>query len=306
MDSASRSKRMEMIPNVEYKTGKFIPNAAKYEMKYVAYLDILGFSELIRKSITDTELHKKICNVLTSMYRAQPDKYVINPEGKHIGIPKNPDGICVYVFSDNILMTAPITLGGLNKLANEIWTLYGNLAFNCNSLVRGSIVKGLMYDDTQIAYGPGLIDAYQKESNIAIYPRIILSDEVYKDYIQLLETESMTDYATKEYHCFDEVNWKLENISYSKYPITVDWDGLAFLDVLSCYPNCMKHDPQKKIWGFINYSDWLIIIRNIIINNLASNKDEKIKMKYIWYRNYFNKTIKDKNDFSIDLVPEFI
>lgn len=292
-----------MLPNVEYTTDKFIPDNVSYSTKYIAYLDILGFRSLINMSKSNFELRTKISQSLTSLYLAQPTKYLINPQGKHINLPKHPDGISTYIFSDNILITAPETLGGLNKIVNEIWNIFGILAYNCESLIRGALVKGEIYDDTQIVFGPGLIDAYEKETTVSVYPRVIFSNSVKNDYLALLEEQDMSKFATKEYHSLDEKNFNLQSTVFNKQPIRLDQDGLTFLDVLECRPTWIeKYDESKDKRSHLSHKDWLQTIKKIIVDNLNMQHDEKIIMKYNWLKSYFNLINNTYYDYGIGQI----
>lgn len=49
--------------------------------------------------------------------------------------------------------------------------------------VRGAVVRGRLYHDDQTVFGDGLVRAYQFESEIAKYPRIVVTKEVREDII---------------------------------------------------------------------------------------------------------------------------
>ena len=46
------------------------------------------------------------------------------------------------------------------------------------ALIRRAVVRGQLYDDGSIVFGPGLIEAYKLESETAFYPRVVVSRAV--------------------------------------------------------------------------------------------------------------------------------
>ncbi len=129
-------------------------------------------------------------------------------------------------------------------MINESWNLFGKLLYSCSVLLRGAISKGQLYDDTQIVYGPGLIDAYKKSSEIAYYPRVMLSYDVAEDYRVYSDNNKSSGIAVRE---FDPTYCKEINLILNTIPIKEDYDGINFIDILSCYPTWLeKYDPKKQ------------------------------------------------------------
>ena len=281
---------------VSYTSDKFIPKQYKYEDRYIAFLDILGFTSFIQKSLDNPDAQRNINEALTSIYISQPFKWLVDPEGKHLNLPQSSDGIRTYVFSDNILVSAPLTPGGLNKLVNEAWKLFGNLLYSCSVLLRGAIVKGKLYDDTQIVYGPGLIDALKKESEVAYYPRVVLDAEVAKTYIAYAN-DNKSGIPVREY---DPTYGKEIALILNAIPIKEDVDGISFIDVLSCYPTWLeKYDPAMDKRSLLTHQKWLSCMKSFIEGNLEAQQDEKIKMKYVWLKNYLNLSLDKYKHYGI-------
>jgi hypothetical protein len=49
--------------------------------------------------------------------------------------------------------------------------------------VRGAVVRGLLYHDNNMVFGEALTEAYRLESQVAIYPRIMLLRQIKDDAI---------------------------------------------------------------------------------------------------------------------------
>src|SRR5262249_8589289 len=61
-------------------------------------------------------------------------------------------------------------------------------------LIRGGIAKGPLYHDDSIVFGPALIEAYQLETGVAKFPRVILSRDVYADFRHYREHTEASEY----------------------------------------------------------------------------------------------------------------
>ena len=109
-----------------------------------------------------------------------------------------------------------------------------------------------------------MLDAYHGESNVAFYPRIVVSAPVYEkcgaalpDLIELL--------------------------------IAKDRDGMYFVDVLSRFgfPEDDAH-----------YKEYLSNVRSALLSNFESVKhDPRKATKVIWFISYFNDKIKFLPEF---------
>lgn len=140
-----------------------------YQERYVAFIDILGFSEIIRKTspVGASEQTRSLETVLSEMGRRDADWD--NMFG---------DDFKFLAFSDSIVMSEAISEVGLLQLLDEIASLSLRLLRN-GLLMRGGISKGLLYHEDGVMFGPAFLDAYRLESTIAKYPRIVLGREVH-------------------------------------------------------------------------------------------------------------------------------
>lgn len=141
----------------------------------VAFLDILGATNRIKKNKVS---QNDSLNLVYNLY-----KHIINLASEN-GIKKFAD-IKFKIFSDNIIIAKELSNDNID---NDVLSLLGCVfVFSCASvgdsvgwLVRGGITIGDFYIDDMVAWGSALVRAYELENKIAIYPRVILDDNVVK------------------------------------------------------------------------------------------------------------------------------
>jgi hypothetical protein len=143
----------------------------RYEQRVVAFLDILGFSELVERSQNDARFFDQLERALRIVERhGRAWAREFNTE------PPLDLGFHSHAFSDCIVLSqrgsalTPL-LVHTSQLAMALLSL--------GVLVRGGIAQGLLYHDDAIAFGPALVEAYHLESRSAKFPRILVSQSVY-------------------------------------------------------------------------------------------------------------------------------
>lgn len=258
----------------------------EYKRCFVAYLDILGFAERVRRSKNNQEEitllldSLRICNAF-----ATRNKKVTNDAGKPRVI-----SIQSRFFSDTVaffLKENPRNIGHLffiiRYTQDRLWER--------GLTVRGAITRGDMYlpnEDLKnnITLGPGIIKAYELESQIAIYPRIIISEKLY-DYIQRKNIGAYP-FACQGGRLVDYIRQ--------------DGDGVYFLDLLNKdIIRAEGEKPEKNddmfsiVWesGVINKRDDIMASVDKCIDNGVNSRDEKIQQKYNWLRLYKTMILKD-------------
>jgi hypothetical protein len=93
-----------------------------------------------------------------------------------------PAGFEVASFTDNLVVGFPIRPGDdIESVYSQALTTASmyQLALALEGVfVRGGLARGGLWMDDLMVYGPGLISAYRLEVDHAVYPRIILHDDV--------------------------------------------------------------------------------------------------------------------------------
>lgn len=146
---------------------------ASYTERYVAYLDILGFRDLISRSVGHgaTVTVDQIRSILDIPEPAGEEQIVLGRIGD---ISKSSHRLTG--FSDSIVITTGATEQGLMHLLHHIEKIGFRLA-RLRALYRGGITRGLVYHEGQHVFGPAVIEAYGLEKQAEL-PRVVLSETV--------------------------------------------------------------------------------------------------------------------------------
>lgn len=164
----------------------------KYENRLVAFIDILGFKDIIKDSEQNADKLRLIYDSLLFLKsKEKPAEWSlqfieIEEDAQKRGV-ENFDIInktSCTCFSDSIVVSVQIGDNNINEMTS---TLIANLSFigaklmTEGILLRGAITIGnIIHQDNGLVMGQALIDAYQLEINIVKNPRIILSDKLLK------------------------------------------------------------------------------------------------------------------------------
>lgn len=142
----------------------------QYEKRIIVFIDILGFREHIKKTIEDKVSFTNLKDALN--YISQIGS-VINNE-----LYEEHDKE-ITVFSDSIVISYPVANPN-NVFSLLMDVVYIQLDMICRGiLLRGGIATGELCHKNTIVYGPAMVEAYELESKSAIYPRVIISKDVF-------------------------------------------------------------------------------------------------------------------------------
>lgn len=231
---------------------------SSYSNRYVAFLDILGFKNLIGLSCGDAPPISvdEICAILDLPDPAKEEQIILG----RIGDISNSDHQST-AFSDSILVTTDATEQGLIHILHHVAKIGFYLA-KLGVLYRGGITRGLAYHDEQHAFGPAIIEAYNIEQN-AIFPRVLLSNTV-------VEAGNAAD---------EPVN------SIFKRLVHTDSDEGVFVNYLRVLR--MAADADSAI------PNDLLELQNHIRNNIKKQFQRfeagtKERVKWAWFRSYFD------------------
>jgi hypothetical protein len=199
--------------------------------------------------------------------------------------------------------------------ANALFVILQRLQiyiYNCMNekkiLVRGGISNKFALIDSQFAVGEGIIEGYELESKKAIYPRIILSDDIITN-----------DGLMKCVNLISKAMYRIESI------IEYDEQGVSYLDYIG-YNIRRAIQGGRNLQNLATYNAFFLthketIEHHIEITSKATEKiksndpcdykaladQEKVLAKYIWLKNYHNRKIKTLNHEELEkrfLIPE--
>lgn len=225
----------------------------QYRKYMVGYLDLLGARRCMESDCSG--------EYLRTVYRCfEIAEKIADAMYKTVGEPFK-----TKIFSDNIIVALPCTevnskdnnnpVIALNRITTIIGALQRNFLEH-NILSRGSIAYGDLYIDSLMVFGNALIQAYELESGVAVFPRVVFS---------------------KQAQSFD-MKTIIENDEVSGNRLRKDSDEVFFLDYLN-YPD--DFDVQALIAKSFHW----------VTNQISGETNARILQKLGWHKNYLESVI---------------
>jgi len=163
--------------------------ADKYEDRYVAFIDILGFKELIASSVRGSSevSTSMIFNALNIRHESIENNF-FNLLDRKPPIENELD-FKVHSFSDCVVASCKATPLGLVLLLFFCWQISSDW-LSKSFLSRGGLARGNLIHKTNeggaaLIFGPAFNQAYKIESEIADLPRLIFSKKVRLDHLSI-------------------------------------------------------------------------------------------------------------------------
>lgn len=237
-----------------------VETTLSYERKLVAFLDLLGITRLIKDNTNGKE-----GEVIALMEKI---KKIVEIEANECN--KREDFNLLHISDSFIFSSAPEYLPQLLDLLSVIQM---RILIDCKIMLRGAIEFGevIVKDYGRQIIGPAYINAYLSQENDAIYPRIIVSNNV----IKLIEDEFPT---------------------YKKVILTYDRENaLDYIETYIVAESINKNNLTTKLRreGIIDY---------LIDEYLKYDKQDiaSVRRKYGWTISYFkNKGVWPKDGKNI-------
>lgn len=235
----------------------------QFTNKYVAFLDVLGFSALVNSNENE-KLNEYFTLVEMAFDLFDDDK-------------KN---IQKLAISDSIILIANDNEADLRILLKAIRTLQYSLAIN-DIWLRGGIAYGEVYynEETKTIVGKGFIKAYLLE-NEAVYPRVILDPSILK-HLGLTRTELYHKFNGAAHQGVAE-DKLLHDYGVWAYKRHTNDDA-----IFVSYAHGIVHE------SLVNQTDRKENNIETIYKHLRTNLygSQQHYAKYLWLKKYFQETI---------------
>ncbi|MEN6325276.1 MAG: hypothetical protein ABFD18_03570 [Syntrophomonas sp.] len=227
-----------------------MPTDLNYKTRAIAFLDVMGFKNIINKS-QDMQFRSKLIESLIELKGMEHNRR--NLAGMQFDYGKE-----LTVFSDSIVISYDFSKeGAIFRILFDVIIMQIDLVA-MGLLLRGGVTMGDVFHNGGVVVGPAMIKAYEMESKIAIYPRIIV-DPILIDYAY-------------------------ENPSYLH---TKDEEKEEVLSLLCPCENNYYYTDFLRMGNELGYeyNAFLNEVRRIIQNGLQF--DIGIRNKYEWLHKYF-------------------
>jgi hypothetical protein len=265
-ERAGDEKMSRLLKNLNSLKSKLLSktrnkSSYSYEDRIVAFIDILGFKDKIDKTISGDNIDKIIqaYDIIRNTCRLNAKNKDEEKINKALDKSRK-----TTVFSDSIVISF------LHNQTSEIFNTISDLQLMLVQLVqydfvcRGALISGKMIHTKDFCFGPAFIEAYKTECKAALYPRIILSE----DLIKIAGKYGRHDADS-------EMEWV-------KSLLKQDTDGMYYID----YFESVRDELDDY-----EFSSYIRNISTFIRNEIQSANNPDVKIKYMWMRDKVNKVI---------------
>ncbi|MDV0441739.1 hypothetical protein [Methanorbis furvi] len=251
----------------------------------IAFLDLLGATKLILGDDSQEQNLNKMRGIYDEVIALQKDN---NPNFRKF------QTVQFKIFSDNIVFVQELTtnktdpvdiIEGLFRISGVVSDLLYYALIERGWMFRGAIACGDVYLDSDMIWGKGLVDAYNAEQNISIYPRVIITDEL----IHEVQTS------------------KSEVVIFLKFE--QDFDGIYYLDFLTLMLEEYEDDSPAMQAGKKNKLMKFRDTYKEILDKLPTKPDissARVRAKHHWFINDYNRFCMNNNFDKFQLDPSLI
>jgi len=154
------------------------------EEHVIFYVDLLGFKNAVRSPSSErSELLTELLRDMSSLRGDFDLQKEVMENGARFTM-----RAAVTTFSDHIAISCPTKdlelEGGAGlisalSLAERLISIFAVRAINLGFLIRGAATVGRLFHKEGVVWGEALVDAFELESKVANYPRIVVSRKLY-------------------------------------------------------------------------------------------------------------------------------
>jgi len=157
-------------------------SAQDYRQSYLAYVDILGWKNIVDQIGSDFDRFDAIIGAFNALQSHEVFDEFARDVAKNV--PFNLPPPHHFVASDTIILSTSDDARSLFALVLSCGRLCADL-LGRGFLTRGAIVRGKLYHKGRVIFGEALTNAYLTERRSTRYPRVVISEQAYS---QLLTT----------------------------------------------------------------------------------------------------------------------
>lgn len=243
----------------------------RYEIRLFAFIDILGWKDLIKRSVNDQNIlrdvnfgHKELSR-LTGNLREQKSYFTQR------GQPQYGPAVESTQFSDTVVVSCPVSRQAYYGFLLHIYATCSKL-LEAGFYTRGGVTAGFVYHNDNAVFGPALITAYELEQHVAIYPRIVVDDlamAFLKEQDDIIQSER--DFLKQDLY-------------------QVDTDGVSYLNVMT---------PPIMLWSSLDTQRSKLQRCLSLVDSKCEKDFENIRrmMKHRWMQGYLRKLLETLPSF---------
>jgi hypothetical protein len=233
---------------------------SRFEKRFIAFVDILGFANIVERMPKEDHLFANVRDALKYVVRQEREVRLYRREKREKTkekvrqaslVPKT--SLQMTAFSDCYVLSEVFPAWHVVAAVQAL----GSRFLTEGILTRGAIVLGDAYHSGRVLFGPGIVEAYRLEQEVAKYPRILVSEDVRK--------------AVWGYH---EGVWE-------RHLLQQDVDGCWFINLLT---------PSLSSWGMLSTSsraydleDHLNKVRSALADEWKRVQGDAAKMSKVWW-----------------------
>jgi hypothetical protein len=235
---------------------RFYAKAITYEDRVLAYVDILGWSDFIARSIKDPEVMVSLGEAVRQLASSEERLRVISRSLRDAkeGSERAQANLEVAVFSDTVVISSLPNAFAVRVLVAQLQKFCRDLMM-AGLFTRGAIVRGPLFHSDNVIFGPALVEAHRLESDVAKYPRVLVSDAL------------MPGLATMP----------SGDLALPREVVEVDRDLCGFLNVVA---------PEGVAAHF--RAALAVSARETVTRELARHSDAGIRAKLGWLMNFLH------------------
>lgn len=244
----------------------------------IVFFRVLGFSNLVLKDYRKAAIVSDALSKISEQFNSTNKVYT----SKSIdGCDKSPIQMYSTIFSNSIILSCPVVEKNRLFIIKEVIRMVCDVQFHMfqeGILIRGGITIGDICHNEKYVFGKGVMEVMALESKVAMYPRIIFSDQL----LNIIATELNKSILLNT----DNFKYISENECFFEQYIQEDDDLVMYIDYIG-----VGLLTFLDIMGRDYISDFQIDFLDKINQYIEIGKESKalaIKKKYFWIEEKFS------------------